>query len=143
MNRDEREQRMVSWDLLYLCLRACFDGLNSEYCELPEREEGDGKGTYFYAKVTGVKDLGEQVEVKFEDVDADDLPGSEKADMVISADGPSSSVRKLLLPEVDRRYAGYVAWRGTVVEGEASELLKRTFVDHFTFFHGPGIQILS
>ncbi|CZR59540.1 related to 2-polyprenyl-6-methoxyphenol hydroxylase and related FAD-dependent oxidoreductases [Phialocephala subalpina] len=144
LNRDEREQKMVSWDLLYFCLRACFDGLKSSYCETPERKEEEGKGKYFYArKVTGVKDLGEQVEVEFEDVDADDLFGSEKADLVIAADGPSSSVRKLLLPEVVRTYAGYVAWRGTVVESEASKLLKTTFVDHFTFFHGPGIQILS
>ncbi|KAF8855488.1 hypothetical protein BDZ45DRAFT_793273 [Acephala macrosclerotiorum] len=146
LNRDEREQKMVSWDLLYFCLRACFDGLKSAYCEIPEMKEGEGEGEgiYFYArKVTGVKDLGGEVEVEFEDADADDLPGSEKAGLVIAADGPSSSVRKLLLPDVERTYAGYVAWRGTMLESEASELLKRTFAEKFTFFHGPGIQILS
>lgn len=142
LNREEKGQKMVSWDLLYFCLRACFDGVKSGYCEVPERGEGDGIREYVYGrKVTGVKDLGNEVEVEFEETDGG--VGKEKAQMVLAADGPSSAIRKLVLPEVERSYAGYVAWRGTVLESEASELVKRTFVDHFTFFHGAGNQILS
>ncbi|KUJ06553.1 FAD/NAD(P)-binding domain-containing protein [Mollisia scopiformis] len=142
LNQDHRGQRMVSWDLLYFCLRACFDGVKSGYCEVPERQDGEGKAEYVYGrKVINVKDLGQQVEVEYEEKDGGS--GKESSEMVIAADGPSSAVRRLLLPEVERQYVGYVAWRGTVVESEASELLKETFVDKFTFFHGSGIQILS
>lgn len=143
LNVEERGQRMVSWDLLYFCLRACFDGLQSKYCQVPESKEGEGKGRYIYGrKVTGVKDLGnEGVEVEFENEDSS--KGSEKADFVIAADGPSSTVRKLLFPDVERTYAGYVAWRGTVLESEASEFVRGTFVEKFTFFHGDGNQILT
>lgn len=64
---------------------------------------------------------------------------------MIAADGPSSTIRRLVCPEVERRYAGYVAWRGTVPEENASESLKRTCVDKFIFFHyfEMGIQILA
>jgi len=69
----------------------------------------------------------------------------EEADLVIGADGPSSTIRSILLTKVQREYAGYVAWRGTVLESAASESLKETFLDHFTFFHDHtrGIQILA
>lgn len=133
---------MVSWDLLYFCLRVCFDGVRSGYCAVPERKEGEGEGEYVYGrKVVGVRDLGSEIEVEFEEKDSG--LDKERAEMVIAADGPSSTVRRLLLPEVERKYVGYVAWRGTVKESQASELMKKTFVDHFTFFHGPAIQILS
>ncbi|KAE8452946.1 hypothetical protein EG329_012133 [Mollisiaceae sp. DMI_Dod_QoI] len=142
LNRDARGQKMVSWDLLYFCLRACFDGVKSGYCAVPEAEKGEGKGEYVYGrKVVGVRDIGSEIEVEFEEKDGG--LEKERAEMVIAADGPSSTVRRLLLPEVERKYVGYVAWRGTVLESEASKLMQNTFVDHFTFFHGPGIQILS
>lgn len=132
---------MVSWDLLYFTLRACFDGVKSSYCTVPTPVEGEGQGTYEYSrKVTAVKDLGNEVEVSFE---KEGKEGRERADLVVAADGPSSTVRRLLLPEVERKYVGYVAWRGTVPESEASELLKQTFTDCFTFFHAEGCQILA
>ncbi len=62
---------------------------------------------------------------------------------ILMTSRPSSTIRTLLQPDVERKYAGYVAWRGTLPENEASNLLKETFVDHFTFYHGPGIQILA
>lgn len=142
LNRDERGQKMVSWDLVYFCLRACFDCVRSAYCNVPEKQEGEGRADYVYgSKVIGVKDVGDEVEVEFEQKNG--IIGKERAELVIAADGPSSTVRKLLLPEVERKYAGYVAWRGTVLESEASKLVKDTFVNHFTFFHGPETQILS
>ncbi len=157
VDKDEREQKMVSWDLLYFVLRAAFDGLESPYCEVPgglSRDDsrtqsgsakrntyGEGRAEYLYGrKALEIRDVDEEVEIVFE---SEDGKKSERAEMVIAADGPSSTIRKLLLPDVERTYAGYVAWRGTVPEGEASQRLEDTFVDKFTFYHGPGTQILS
>lgn len=143
LSQDHRQQKMVSWDLLYFVMRACFDGLESDYCEVPRSNAGDGNASYEYSrKVTNVSNKeAEKLEVEFEDEDG--KKGAEIADMVLAADGPSSSIRRLLLPEVERKYVGYVAWRGTLLESEANQELKDTFMDHFTFFHGPGIQILA
>jgi len=143
--------------LVYFLLRACFDGLESEYCNVPMKEEEEGIARYEVGrKVVGVSDVGEdRVEVEYEVVisdrenagdESDDLQTATlRADLVIAADGPSSTIRKIVCPDVARTYAGYVAWRGTVPENEASETMKRTFVDKFTFFHDfeNGIQILA
>lgn len=155
-SREVYEQQMTSWDLLYFVLRACFDDLESEYCEVPKRVDGEGQGRYEVGrKVVGLRDLGGngvevecEVIVQDESAKGDKLKGERvkfQADLVIAADGPSSTVRKILCPEVERKYAGYVAWRGTVPENEASENLKKTFVERFTFFHDfdRGIQILA
>ncbi|CZT44924.1 uncharacterized protein RSE6_05177 [Rhynchosporium secalis] len=143
IDENDRRQEMVSWHLLYNVLRACFDGVKSQYCELPKKEEGEGEAKYLYArKVVGVKDFGEGIEVEYE-VNGSDGKQKEVADLVLAPDGPSSTIRKLLLPDVEREYAGYVAWRGTVPENEASGLMKETSVDNFTFFHAPGCQILA
>lgn len=42
----------------------------------------------------------------------------ERCDLLVCADGIRSTARSLLLPEVSLKYAGYVAWRGTVEEGD-------------------------
>ena len=47
--------------------------------------------------------------------------GNEEADLVICADGISSTGRAKLLPQSRPVYAGYVGWRGTVPESELSE----------------------
>jgi len=144
INQEDSEQKMTSWDLLYNILRANFDGtVEGEYCQVPETEEGDGEGYYLYGhKVTAITDAGEEgVEVEFND--KDDKYGSLTVDLVFGADGPSSTVRKILLPEVERTYAGYVAWRGTVPEMEVTEETRKCFSEKFTFFHSQGVQILT
>ena len=42
----------------------------------------------------------------------------ERCDLLVCADGINSLGRRLLLPEVEPHYAGYVAWRGTVGEDQ-------------------------
>lgn len=142
IHREDTVQKMTSWDLLYYILRANFDGVKSGYCEVPAPFETDGQGTYEYGHMLkNVRDLGERVEIEYEDKGGN--VATTTADMVIAADGPSSTLRKILLPEVKRNYAGYVAWRGTVSEKEASPTARETFVDKFTFCHSRGMQILA
>ncbi|KAF4627250.1 hypothetical protein G7Y89_g10907 [Cudoniella acicularis] len=143
INQDRRQQKMVSWDLLYFVMRACFDGLETTYCEVPPKNPRDGNAKYLYSrKVTNLTEKSDGLlQVEFEDQDGKN--GVEVADMVLAADGPGSTIRELLLPEVKRKYAGYVAWRGTLLESEATQELKDTFVNNFTFFHGPGTQIVA
>lgn len=49
-----------------------------------------------------------------------------EADLLVCADGVASTARRILLPEVEPRYAGYVAWRGTAAE---SDLPAETVAD--------------
>jgi 2-polyprenyl-6-methoxyphenol hydroxylase-like FAD-dependent oxidoreductase len=41
---------------------------------------------------------------------------TEAGDLLVACDGALSTVRRQFLPEVEPRYAGYVAWRGLVAE---------------------------
>lgn len=128
LNRDgsirmkpEGKGQVASWDLLYNVLRANFDGgYKDGYVRASGREEGDGEATYLDGvRMTGLKEFGDGVTVEYEN--ADGRKGSLEADIVVGADGPSSTVRKLLLPEMERTYAGYVAWRGVVKDSLLSE----------------------
>ena len=143
IHREYTTQQMTSWDLLYHLLRANFDGVKSDYCEVPPSAPSDGIGAYEYGHmVIDVRDGDDgKVEVEFEDRDG--TKTSESADLLIGADGASSTLRKILLPEVQRKYAGYVAWRGTVPEVEVSKAATEAFVEKFAFYHSEGVQILS
>jgi 2,6-dihydroxypyridine 3-monooxygenase len=44
----------------------------------------------------------------------------ESCDLLVFADGINSTGRRLLLPEVQPRYAGYAAWRGMIAEHDLS-----------------------
>jgi 2,6-dihydroxypyridine 3-monooxygenase len=64
-------------------------------------------------------------------------------DLVVAADGVSSIVRSLLLPEVEPRYAGYVGWRGTVGEGQLSGETFRALHEAITYHLMPAGHILA
>jgi 2,6-dihydroxypyridine 3-monooxygenase len=50
------------------------------------------------------------------------------ADLVVCADGIGSAGRRILVPEAAPRYAGYVAWRGTIgsdeLTGDTADVLR-------------------
>ncbi|KAF2874000.1 hypothetical protein BDV95DRAFT_487603 [Massariosphaeria phaeospora] len=150
IDREDSVQQMTSWDLMYHILRANFDGIGSEYAKPPGPEEDEGTAVYEYGCTVT-------------DIDAPPPSASQAAsapinlivkrhfgetftttaDLVIAADGPSSTVRSLYFPDVQRTYAGYVAWRGTVPETQISASATQAFAEKFIFFHTTGIQILA
>lgn len=90
--------RFSSWTTLYRTLLADF---GTERYHL-----GDA--------VVGLDQDAESVEVRF-------LSGRrERAELVVFADGISSTGRRRLLPHHRPRYSGYVGWRGTVPEADVT-----------------------
>ncbi|KAI1425155.1 hypothetical protein F5Y12DRAFT_784921 [Xylaria sp. FL1777] len=123
---------ITSWDVYYFRLRACFDGYASSYYPSPPPpEETDGAASYScYKEVVDIvrvsDDAGGGVTLKVADCETKQLFDIH-ADLVIGADGPDSFVRSKYLPEIQRQYVGYIAWRGTVLESEVSDATREIF----------------
>ena len=137
------DQSMTSWDLAYNLMRANYDGVESPYCDVPSPVPGHGKATHLHDHcVTSIEDAGSAGVRVFWKTSTGEQ-GSHLADVLIGADGPSSTVRQILCPNVRRTYAGYCALRGTMPESEASAVAREAFCERFTFYHSPGVQILT
>ncbi|KAH7081006.1 monooxygenase [Paraphoma chrysanthemicola] len=152
IDREDRDQQMTSWDLLYNLLRTNYDGVESGYAKVPVPEDGEGAVSYEFGctvtKIAAPKS-GSGTGLDFSDAIKLDIKhhsgetSTAEADLVIAADGPSSSIRAMYLPGITRKYAGYVAWRGTVPETEVSQAATDVFVEKFPFFHTEHLQILA
>lgn len=143
IDRENKEQHMTSWDLLYHLLRTNFDGVDSEYAKAPQPEAHEGTATYDYGhQVTNI-DFKNAEALSISAKTSTDHDVTIDADLLIGADGPSSTIRKYVDPGVQRKYAGYVAWRGTVPETQVSDSATEVFVEKFPFFHSEGTQILA
>jgi 2,6-dihydroxypyridine 3-monooxygenase len=55
------------------------------------------------------------------------------ADLVVCADGVRSTGRRILVPEAQPRYAGYVAWRGTIDRDELGGRTASILRDAITY----------
>jgi len=149
VHEEVNRQNMTSWDLTYYLLRANYDRVDSPYLKdarLPEERSTDGEVTYRYGcTVTDIRDEGGKVVVNFQRKHEDGTETSESiaADLLIAADGPSSTIRGILEHEVQRKYADYAVIRGTVPEAEATPEALDVFRERFCFFHAPGIQNLT
>jgi 2,6-dihydroxypyridine 3-monooxygenase len=64
-------------------------------------------------------------------------------DLVVAADGVSSTLRSHLLPDVAPRYAGYVGWRGTVGEEQLSTDTFGALHEAITYHLMPASHILA
>lgn len=67
---------------------------------------------------------------------------TDQGDIVVAADGIGSLSRRLLLPGIGPSYAGYVAWRGMVVESDLSNATVDIFCDTLSSYEGPETTIL-
>ena len=105
---EHRAQRMTSWDLLYHLLRWRVEGMQSNYVTGLTEDERP-KGTYENGcTITNIEDAGtEGVRVTYNHESRGEGQTT-VADMIIAADGGSSTIRRLFNPTVSRDYAGYV-----------------------------------
>ena len=69
--------------------------------------------------------------------------GTRHCELLVCADGIGSVGRRRLLPDVEPRYAGYVAWRGTVVEHNLSESTLETLLGAITYHLLPHSHVLT
>ncbi|KAF2446730.1 FAD/NAD(P)-binding domain-containing protein [Karstenula rhodostoma CBS 690.94] len=143
IDSEDKQQHMTSWDLLYHVLRANFDGVDSEYAKAPEPQDNEGTAVYGYGHQVGDVEIDGAKPLVIHTTTADGNTATFEADLLVGADGPSSTIRKLIDPSVQRTYAGYVAWRGTVPETAVSPAARDVFVEKFPFFHSNGVQILA
>lgn len=114
-------QTLTSWNILYRSMRRHF----------PDAHYHQGK------VLAQVQPVGDKVTAIFTD-------GScETGDLLIGADGPTSTVRQQLLPTYAPQYAGYVAYRGLVDEGDLEIEAAEIFTEHFVFYDLPNSHILA
>ena len=104
-------QQFTSWEAIYKTLRAAF----------PDAHYHVG------ASVLSFETTANGIEIE--------LSGNVRrsVDLLVCADGAQSETRRHLLPEVMPRYAGYIAWRGSLPEADAPNHLASFFDDKFTF----------
>ncbi len=117
---DNTEQQMTAWGTLFHKLISYF----------PKE-----KYKYGYKFKTLVQQEN-KVTVTFENAVSDTF------NLLIGADGTNSSVRKILFPDIQHKYAGYVGYRGIVQENELAPDILKEFKDRFTFYQMPNSHIL-
>ncbi len=67
----------------------------------------------------------------------------ERTELLVCADGIGSMGRRALLPDVATVYAGYVGWRGTVVESELSPGARDALRDSLCYSVLPSSHMLA
>ena len=121
LSADPDHFRFSGWNTVYRGLLDCLDPdryhLNEEMVGIDQKPEG----------VTARMANGRAVE----------------ADLLVCADGTSSTARRLLLPNVEPVYAGYVAWRGTVPERLLSPTARTDLGDSMLYQVLAGGHILT
>lgn len=111
LHEQAHHYRFSSWTTIYRRLLAAFDR---------ERYRLD-------CEMTGWSQTEDGIEVGFADGSSTD------ADLLLCADGVGSGAREKLQPKASSGYAGYVAWRGMVPEGELPPALAERLGEAITY----------
>jgi 2-polyprenyl-6-methoxyphenol hydroxylase-like FAD-dependent oxidoreductase len=121
IHRIGMRQTLTSWPMLYNTMRRSIPA----------------ESYHLDAKLVAIEEFGDSVTAIFSD-------GQKfSGDLLIGADGVNSTVRFLKLPESKPVYAGYVAWRGLVKEGELDQAVAELLSERFVFQQFPGSHILE
>ncbi|HEY0286868.1 MAG TPA: FAD binding domain-containing protein [Pseudomonas sp.] len=116
-------QVQTSWSLIYTTLRTAFGDAHYHQDRTLQRVEQDRDGGTVTAYFTD---------------------GSvEVGDLLIGADGGNSAVRQQFWPQMQPRYAGYLAWRGLVPEDAMPQPARQGLHDDFGFANNTGSHILG
>jgi 2,6-dihydroxypyridine 3-monooxygenase len=120
--RHERRHRYVfsSWNAVY---RALMTGFPAQHYHLGH-------------EMASFRDVGARVEVTFANSRV------RRADLLVCADGITSTARARLLPGAIPRYAGYVAWRGVLPESQLGAAAFERLHDAITYQQLPAGHIL-
>lgn len=114
-------QTLTSWNLLYGTMRRHF----------PAEHYHPGK------ELTRIQQAGAKVTATFAN------GTNEVGDLLVGADGPASTMRRLLLPDYAPQYAGYVAYRGLVDEPDLDAATAKLLTERFVFYQFPNSHILQ
>ncbi len=128
LNRDSTIQHEMprtimssTWGRIYAPLRASMSGADYRTGVALQRVEQDAKS------ITAV----------FADGSRD------TADLLIAADGSLSTVRQQFLPDLQSRYAGYVAWRGLIDRQDIPASAREMITGHIVFSFPDGEMMLT
>lgn len=121
VHRMRKPQRMSAWARIYRLLKDAFPA-----------------GRYHFGmELAGIEQDAGGVTAIFSD-------GSRaRGELLVGADGIRSTVRGILIPEAQPRYAGYVAWRGLVDEQSFPPDVHRELFERYTFCLPEGEMMLS
>ena len=121
LHQVEQPQLQSSWARIYHLLKDAFPAENYHFGMSLERIEQES------GRVTAVFADGSRA----------------SGDLLIGADGIRSTVRERLFPEVEPRYAGYVAWRGLLDEHEVPPAVHAELFERYTMCLPEGEMMLA
>ena len=120
IHQERMNYRFSSWNTIYRGLIRCFDDHRYHLgCEVADFSQDDRGVT---VSLTGGT--------------------THTLDMLVCADGISSGARAKLLPRAEARYAGYVAWRATVLESDLAPASFEALRDSITYCLLPSGHVL-
>ena len=119
-----------SWGQIYRSLKSKFQDMSA------------AKAQYRHGcTVSSLVDKGNNVEVHF--TNENGQVETAEAELVVGADGISSTVRQILLPECKRTYAGYAIGRGGLRASEVSPATLAVHDKFAVFGHNRNSQVIS